>query len=299
KPSVRARTFEGYQNIVRRHLIPGLGRMPLRALTPMHIQSYYSDKAKSGLANQTIVHHHRLLFQALKHAHNARQIEFNPAGAVRPPKVEREEIVVLTRNELLILLSTLTGRRMHTMVLLAACTGMRRSEVLGLRWSDVDLETGHLTVNQQLEQTKEHGLRFEPPKTRSSRRRITLPQTVIDALRRWRVKQNEEHLRLGVGHDDKRLVFTRRDGEAYSPKAITRRFDKIIRKIDITRITFHGLRHTHLTHLLRDNVNVKVVSARAGHSSVAITLDVYGHLIEGMEATAADAVEDWFASRER
>ncbi|MAG96985.1 MAG: hypothetical protein CMM08_09910 [Rhodospirillaceae bacterium] len=97
----------------------------------------------------------------------------------------------------------------------------------------------------------------------------------------------------------KRLVFTRRDGEAYSPKAITRRFDKIIRKIDITRITFHGLRHTHLTHLLRDNVNVKVVSARAGHSSVAITLDVYGHLIEGMEATAADAVEDWFASRER
>jgi integrase len=187
---------------------------------------------------------------------------------------------------------------MYTMVLLTACTGLRRSEVLGLRWCDVEIEASQLTVNQQLEQTKEHGLRFEPPKTRSSRRRITLPPTAIDVLRRWRVKQNEEHLRLGAGHDDKRLVFTRRDGETYSPKAITRRFDKAIRKIDITRITFHGLRHTHLTQLLRDNVNVKVVSARAGHSSVAITLDVYGHLIEGMEASAADAIEGWFASGE-
>ena len=175
-----------------------------------------------------------------------------------------------------------------------ACTGLRRSEALGLRWCDLDLDRGHLTVNQTLEQTKEHGLRISAPKTASSRRRITLPRMSLSVLQAWRRRQDEEFLRLGRGRDDQRHVFTREDGDWYSPRHVSKLFRDAIRISGVTSISLHGMRHTHVTHWLRDNVNIKVVSARAGHSSVAFTLDTYGHLIEGIEAAAADVVETWF-----
>jgi integrase len=296
KPSVRANTYEGYGVIASKHLVPALGKIKLRKLSALHIQSYYTDKAAAGLSAQTVNHHHRLLFQALKHAYNSRLITFNPVSAVKPPKIPKSEIQVLSKDELVTLLDGLRGKRIFYLAFLAACTGMRRSELLGLRWCDVDIEAHRITVIQTLEQTKEYGLRIGETKTKSSRRPITLPPAAIPVIKEWKISQDREHLRLGQGRDDNRLVFTREDGEWYSPRSMSHMFSDAIKKIDIPRITLHGLRHTHITHLLRDNVNIKVVSARAGHSTVSITLDVYGHLIDNMESAAADVVESWFAS---
>ncbi len=117
-------------------------------------------------------------------------------------------------------------------------------------------------------------------------------------IRAWRRKQSEEHLVLGLGQDLNRLVFTRQDGEPYNPRTISKEFSRTIKRLPITQISFHGLRHTHITHLLRDNVHIKVVAARAGHASVSITLDVYGHLIDNMDAAAANVIDGWFAVKE-
>ena len=231
----------------------------------------------------------------MKQAHHARMIVFNPCTAARPPKRKKKEIPVLSRDELQILLNALEGSRLYDIAFLAACTGMRRSEHLGLRWSDVDLEYKSLVITQTLEETREHGMRIEATKTKSSQRRITLPAAAVLALQSWRRQQDEEHLKLGLGRDDKRLVFTRQDGDWYSPRSISHAFTRAVAKIDgLPRITLHGLRHTHITHLLRDGVTIKAVSARAGHASVSTKLDTYGHLIDNMEGSAADAVESWF-----
>jgi integrase len=305
KPSVRANTYEGYEINIRKHIAPRLGNIPLKDLTALHIQEYYTQMAKAGrsdgkggLSAQTIVHHHRRIKQALKHALNARLISYNPSDAVTPPKVTKDEIVVLSRQELLTMLESLSKLRIRNIVFLAASTGMRRSELLGLRWCDVDMDGGYLTVNQVLQQTNEHGLQFTAPKTKSSRRKIAIPSPTTAMLKKWKVKQDQEHLKLGAGKDTKRLVFTRRDGEPYSPRAISKEFERLIAAMDITQITLHGLRHTHISHLLRDNVNVKVVSARAGHASASITLDIYGHLIDNMDEAAAASVGRWFSANE-
>jgi integrase len=173
-------------------------------------------------------------------------------------------------------------------VLLAATTGMRRGEVLALHWRDLDLGVGRLTVRRTVEQTKS-GLRFKEPKTKGSRRTITLPAITIEALARHKAQQAEERMQLGLGKCD--LVFTRWDGEPVNPRNFTKEFSRCVRAAGTRPIGFHGLRHTHLSHLMASGVPVKVVAERAGHASAKMTLDVYGHVLPGMQEDVARQVD--------
>ncbi len=255
-----AKTRERWTEIIQKHLVPAMGAIPLKELAPLHIQGHYTKAlekgrrgGKGGLSAQTIKHHHAVLFQSLKQAVAWRLLAINPAGAVTPPKIEAREIEFLTREELAELLNGANGTPLHTPLLVLATTGLRRGELLALRWTDVDLDRGLLTVNQSLEETKD-GLRFKSPKTTKGRRSITLPQMTGAALH-------------------------------------AQAFKRLVGKLKTKPVTLHGLRHTHISHLLMDGVHVKVVSERAGHSNVSITLDRYSHVIPNMQEDAAMIVD--------
>ncbi|MEE9544053.1 MAG: site-specific integrase [Rhodospirillales bacterium] len=204
--------------------------------------------------------------------------------------MEQTEIQILDQDDAPKLLSAAKSTRLHVPVILALTTGMRRGEVLAIRWQDIDLDGAVLTVIQSLEQTKA-GLRFKPPKSKKSRRRISLSPLTVDALRRHKVKQLEERLALGLGKNDSGLVFTTVEGEPVNPRKFSKDFYWIVKRSKIKRVTFHGLRHTHITQLLKDGEHIKVVSERVGHSSIAITLGVYGHVIPGMDEDTALRVD--------
>ena len=290
------KTFERYSEICRNHLVPALGCINLQKLKPLHIQEAYTGFLKSGrrdgnggLSPRTVLHHHRVFKRALKQAVRWQLINTNPADAVEPPRVSRKEVKFLDMAETATLLRATEGRTIYPIVLLAVTTGMRRGEVLGLRWKDLDLDKGFLQVSQTLEQTRMRGLRAKEPKSKASQRRISLPPMTVHALRRHMTERSEIFLRLGVGRRNDGLVFLTPEGKPRSPRALTKEFDRLVRRLDIPRITFHGLRHTHITHLLMDGEPIKVVSERAGHASVSITLDVYGHVLpDRQEALAAN-----------
>ena len=297
KHNVAPKTYEGYAEFIQLYISPAIGHLPLTKLQPLHLQSYYSEMLRSGrrrgeggLSAQTVLHHHRVIRQALQQAVRWQILARNPADAVEPPKPPAREMTALSEEHTAALLSVAKATRQHLPILLAVSTGLRRGEVLGLRWDDVDLEQGSLTVRQCLQRTR-GGLSFVPPKTQRSRRTVALPAFAVERLVQYRGEQAEEILRLGPAYQDDDLVIAREDGSPWSPDAFSKAFRALARKADLPRMTFHCLRHTHASQLCKAGVHVKVISERLGHSTVGITLDLYSHLLPGMDEDAAQRID--------
>lgn len=214
----------------------------------------------------------------------------NPADAVEPPQPVHQEMQVLDETETATLLGEIENSRLYVPVLLAITTGLRRGEILGLRWSDVDLIKGSVMVVSSLEQTVE-GLNLKSPKTHRSRRAVALPPLAVDALRTHRAEQAAERLAIGSNYNDNGLVCPAPGGSPWRPDVFSASFTKAIRRMDIRQVRFHDLRHSHATHLLRAGVHPKVVSERLGHSSVGITLDTYSHVLPGMQQDAVKLID--------
>ena len=294
--TVAPKTFERYREIIRSHVIPALGKWKLVKLRPLHVQTFYSDAlnwgrkdGKGGLSRQTVVHFHRVLHKAFAHAVKWQLLSRNTIDAVQPPRAERKEMQALDDSEIAKLLQHVDGKLLNMPVLLAVTTGLRRGEILGLRWSDVDLKGLRLQVTQSLEQTSE-GLRFKSPKTTRSRRTIALPGLTVEALRAHYVNQGKQRLQLGSAYEGHNLVCARSDGAPWPPDHLSTAFSALVRKSKLKRIRFHDLRHTHATQLLRIGIHPKVVSERLGHSNIGITLDTYSHVLPGMQEAAAEAL---------
>ena len=226
----------------------------------------------------------------LKRARSLRLIASNPVEDVSRPRVKRHEIEVLEPAESAALLAAARTTRMFPIIFLALATGLRRGEVLGLRWSDVDLERRTLTVAQSLEQTRAAS-QFKAPKTKRSRRTIALSPSLVEELQAHRARQAADRLALGMGRDPAGLVFTRIDGDPIWPDSVTKMFGRIVARARIRPITFHGLRHTHATDLLRAGVHPKIASERLGHASIAITMDTYSHAMPGLQEDAAQRID--------
>jgi integrase len=290
------KTHERYSEIVNQHLRPALGVIQLAKFGPIHIQGFYSDALKSGrldgkggLSPQTVLHFHRLLDHAMKRARKLRLIAVNPVEDVDPPKVEEREMQTLDDEQAAKLLAAASTTRVYVPLVVALATGLRRGELLALRWQDIDLATGVIQVVRSLEQTKA-GLRFKTTKSKRSKRPIVLPASVLAVLLDHKAKQAEERLLLGLGKGE--LVFTRVDGDPIKPNSFTSWVARVAARAGASHIMpVHGLRHTHITNLLRENVHPKVASERAGHSRVGFTLDRYSHVIPSLQEDAAIRID--------
>ena len=287
-------TVERYRTLITAHIVPGLGGVTLQALDGPTLDRFYSRcrtqgrRDGKGLSPMTLRHVNALLSQVLKSAVMANLIAQSPIAKAqtKPKKPKRSKIEVLDESELVALLDHLRGHWLYMPVLIAAYTGLRRGEVLGLRWRDVDLLNGTLQVSQAVEVIGGE-LHITAPKTERSHRTITLPAALVPELARHRKEQSSQRLKLGLGKDRADLVFTNGEGKMIDPTVLSISFSRAVTAAGVKRITFHGLRHGHITYLLRAGVPVHIVSARAGHARASITLDTYSHLMTGDDASAA------------
>ncbi|WP_407531010.1 tyrosine-type recombinase/integrase [Methylobacterium oryzisoli] len=297
RSQVAPRSHERYVEIARKNLVPVLGQAVLTKLRPEQISSAYAKAlesgrrdGKGGLSPRTVHHMHRILRQALDQAVRWRMLHHNPADLVKPPKVERRAMRALDAAETARLLAHFRPTRMFVPVLLGVTCGLRRGEVTALTWGAVDLKTGQLSIAVSSEQTKA-GVRLK--ETKSGRARVVaLPSLAVDELRRHRLAQAEELLRVGEKVTQTTRVFAQADGSPVQPNSLTHEFVRILRQArGLPRIRFHDLRHSHATHLLASGVHPKIAQERLGHSSVGITLDLYSHVLPGMQADAAAKVD--------
>jgi integrase len=285
--NISNKTWTRYSQLLRRHLCSRFGTLPVQKLTAAHLQRAYAEMAKAGLADRTRLHLHRVTHTMLKHAMQWGVVSRNVASMVDAPRVKAREVEILTPAQIQAVLDTLRGKSLYPIVATALGTGLRRSELLALRWQDVDLDSAMLRVERALEQTKRGGLVFRQPKTRHGKRSVSLPPSTVTVLREHRVTQLEQRLTLGLGKAPANaLVFATWDGSTRSPNALTKEWSLAMQRAGLTA-TLHSLRHTHASTLIASGLDVLTISRRLGHGSPAITLGVYGHLFKPDDRAAA------------
>jgi integrase len=299
KPSVRVSTWRSYELNVRVHLIPGLGGIRLQDLNATRIDAFYGSLLErgwsrsgntGGLNPRTVKYIGMILKRALGSAVKKRRIERNPVDDAERVQVKNEtEMRTWSAEELRRFLDHVRDDRLYTAYLLAAMTGLRRGELLGLRWRAVSLESARLSVRETLLAVQDK-LTWSEPKTKKSKRLVALDNDTVAALRVHRSRQNEERLAWGPAYENNDLVFARENGEPIHPNRFSEWFDRRIAAAGVPRIRFHDLRHTHASLALAAGVNPKVVSERLGHATISITMDTYSHVIPAIEEEAAERV---------
>ena len=291
RDTVRQRTYERYESIVRVHLTPAIGRIKLKMLTPAHVRRLYRAKLDAGLSPQSVLHIHRSLSKALKQATDDGLIPRNVAGLVKPPRPQGEEIRPLDREQVRALFeaASANGDRLEALYVVAVTTGMRRGELQGLKWEDLDLEAGTLQVRRTLSEPK-GGWIFEAPKSGKGRN-IRLTRKAISALRQHRKRQLEERIQKAGLWSDHGLVFPSAIGTPISGGNLNRSFKALLERADLPTVRFHDLRHTCATLLLRQGVNPKYVQELLGHADISLTLNVYSHILPDMGDAAAGAMD--------
>ena len=285
------KTLERYRELGERQIIPHLGASKLQKLKPEHMQQWHGRLIGQGLSPRTVGHAHRVLRLVLQCAVKNGTLARNVASIHSPPKVEETEIEILSADQVADVLAKLDGHALFPIVALALATGMRRGELLGLQWGDIDLDTAALRVERSVEETRA-GLRLKPPKTKRGRRSISLPSDTVAMLRAHKVEQMKLRLQLGMGNiAPETPVLCTVEGKLISPNSVSRSWRYLCRTRKLPRVPFHALRHTHASTLIRAGIDVLTISRRLGHSSASMTLDVYGHLMGGADAAAAKAIE--------
>ncbi len=278
--NVRATTLEGYGYTINRHIIPSLGSIPLQKLTPAHLQQFYADKLASGCGPRVVQLCHLRLRQALAMAEKLGLVARNVADVVAAPRVPHNEMQTWSVEEAQAFLAVAKESHYGPIWLVAMNTGMRRGELLGLRWQDIDWGNGVLHVRQAVVML--HGKpTIQAPKSRSAHRVIPLEGPVIEALREHRTRQNERRLALGAAWHDHQLVFPSEIGTPVNARNLDREYRVLISRAGVSPIRIHDIRHTFVTLALASGSNLKALSELLGHAKTSITMDLYAHAQTG------------------
>ena len=284
-----ASTLERYDQVVRVHIIPTIGRIKLTALTPRDVQLMVSQLRKTA-APASVIKIHGVLRNALGDAERMDLIPRNVARAVRSATLTRTERRALTPTEAAKLLAQLEGNRLEGVFVLALATGLRRGEVLGLRWQDTDLDAKSLFVRQTLQRVGGE-LRFVPPKTHRSTRTVPLSKLAVSVLSAQRVRQAEDRLLVGPAWEDHGLVFATQLGTPLEPRNVNRRFSTARSAAGLEWVRLHDLRHAFATFLLDQGEELRTVMDLLGHSTIRLTADTYGHVLPSRARSAVDAID--------
>jgi integrase len=285
-----------YRRVIDLHVVPRIGRIPLRHLRPDHLERLYANLLEDGRAdvtgglnNKTVVEIHMILRRALDDAVRRGWILANPATVAHAPKrrpLSSNTSRVWNAHQLGAFLTGTRDHRYHAALWVTANTGMRRGEILGLRWGDVDFDTAHLSVTRSLVSVG-YELHETRGKSRTARRAINLDPRTIEVLHAWRQLRVNEDPEFDRDDPDGH-VFARPDGTPTHPQLLSDAFQKLVHRSGLPRVRFHDLQHTHATLLLKAGVPIKVVSERLGHSTPGFTMATYQHVIPGMQEQAAE-----------
>lgn len=296
KSQVSQKTYERYAEIARKNIVPLLGQVRVSKLAGIQISAAYAKAlqsgrcdGKGGLSRRTVHHMHRVLRQALDTAMKWSIIMRNPADAVDPPKPETQTMRTYDMAQTVAAIEALRPTRLFIPTILAVLCGLRRGEIAALRWRHVEINKRSASIMESAEQTRKE-VRYKQPKSGEGRN-VRLPESVVEELNAWRIKQAEEFLRLGIRPDEDTFVVTGIDGSPLQPRSLTHEWVRLRAAKQLPRIRFHDLRHTHATHMLKDGVHPKIASERLGHSKIGITLDLYSHVMPGMQEEAVEKLD--------
>ena len=303
RPKLRPTTFARYRSLLTRSIVPSIGKRRLTALTPADVRLMLvrtassplrireADTTPDTLSARTVQQVHAVLRSMLNTAVREELIARNVARLVQPPTPGHGEIHPWTDAEARRFLKAAEGHRLYALFAVALALGLRRGELLGLRWSDIDFHNRQLRVAQTLQRVRGEGLVFGPPKSKRSRRTLTMPSIVTEALIRHRTGQTEDRRRAAEVWMDSGLVFTTSSGRHLEPRNLNTAYARLLAHVDVPRIRFHDLRHTCATLLLSRGVSARVVMDILGHSQISVTMNIYGHVMPAMQQAAAGEMD--------
>lgn len=297
KPTVAYETHRGYAVNVHRHIVPLLGRLRLRDLGEAHVRAFIGHMLEEKLSARTVQYARAVLHMILERALDDGLVSRNVAAKVKPPTVERKEKLTLTEQQLDLLLREAEKTRLIAPVVLAGTCGLRRGEICGLRWENLDLDEAEMMIAQTLQRQTGEGLVTQGAKSERSRRRVPLLPFAVPYLRRWRARQREERLVAGPAWRGGDFVCTTLDGGPLDPSEFNRRFRRLVDSIGLPPVVPHGLRHTFATLAIKNGADFKWVQAVLGHKSAAFTLDVYVHVTAASLQETAKALDAKLAGR--
>ncbi|MBI2853083.1 MAG: tyrosine-type recombinase/integrase [Chloroflexi bacterium] len=295
RPNLSPRTSEGYEHIFRKYLIPVLGNLTLTQAKPEHLQRYYSERLTGGLSPQTVRHHHAVLHTALQTAVEWGLLARNVADAVTPPRAQRSTMQTWTEGDIARFLEAAKNTPHYALFYTALFTGMRRSELLALRWSDVDLLLCQISVSRSLHVLTGGKVVFRMPKSAKGKRMIALSPSAVSVLREHGDNQKGAGILLGMPQGDDDLVFSTLEGKPLLPNSVTHAWIRLVRRAGVKYIRLHDARHTHASIMLKQGIHPKIVQERLGHSTIAITLDTYSHVAPGLQQAAANRFDEVLA----
>ncbi|WP_185222794.1 tyrosine-type recombinase/integrase [Parageobacillus thermoglucosidasius] len=265
---------------------------PLSSITTEDIDSFYNLKLDEGYSTNYIRKMHQLLHQAFDQAVKWKKISYNPATQADPPSIKKEEMKIWSLNEIHKFLNECKNERNYITFLLAIYTGMRRGEILGLKWSDIDFDKKVIHVNRSLAYVPNKGYILTTLKTKNSKRQIPISDNVVKELLIHKAKQEEWKKRLGKAYEDNDLVICTEMGTMQDPRNILRVMRRLCKSSGVTAIRFHDIRHTHASILISSGVDIVKVSARLGHANPKITLEIYAHLLPNIQDNVAETFEN-------
>ena len=290
-------TKEGYIQKIDKHIKPHLGNILLEDLKPLHLQNFYCEELKSGnlngkggLSERTVLALHRIIHSALLQAVKWGLVIRNVAEAVDPPKAKKYKANFLDSNQIEELIKKAQNIDIYIPIMLAVFTGARRGEILGLNWDNVNLEKGTIKIIDNLCSTK-NGLIIKQPKTESGIRTIAISPYLVKILKKHKVDQMKNKMRLGAYYCDNNMVCCYEDGRLFNPKRVSAKFNEFIEKNNLPVVRFHDLRHSHASLLVKMGVQPKEISTRLGHSNIGISMDLYSHIYEETDREVANNFE--------
>lgn len=291
KARLRPRTWDGYNSAARNRIFPALGDIRIDRLTGHEIQTLYASLLTSELSAASVQRTHALLHKAFRDAVKSSLLAWNPADRATPPRAERPEFATLTKEQVRRLIESTVHPKSNALYAVAATTGLRQGEQLGLLWRDVDFDGKELGVRRALTFRKGEGLVLSEVKTARSRRSVALSDVAVKALRAWSTAQKEERLMAGSAWRDTGLVFTDERGGPLKPQRVTREFKEQLLAAKLPAVRYHDLRHTAATLLLEAGTHPKVVQEMLGHATIAVTMDTYSHVLPHMQEAAASVFD--------
>jgi len=297
------KTVFRYKQLLNSRIFPAMGHLKIEQIRPTHLLEFYKnlqeedirlDGKQGKLSNQTIHHYHRLLSAIFNDAIEWQVIVISPASRVKPPKVTRTQIACYDEKQTFSMLGALEAEplKYKTAIVLALTTGLRRGEIMGLEWQDINFEDNTITVRQASQYLPGKGTFTKEPKNEMSKRIISIPFSVMSLLKEYRKEWLGSRLKVGDLWQGTNRLFTTWDGKPMHPDTFTKWFPKFLKRHSLHLINFHALRHTSASWLMAQGLPLKSISSRLGHSNISTTADIYGHALKSVDREIAEKFDD-------